>query len=180
MSWTLISYSHTSDTGITPPSQSGREEIASTRATLSWEMRYFVSRVAWAAVPMPVWNSDRLWSDSCWQHQDDVIWWCRRPESKGCRVDREVVNQFVCWNLGSQRHWGKKNPNLAPQFMRPNARSKLQFTSIRKSNDQVEKPRRDWRCNGIRVIQGCVQFWCLNGISEDGIQGLLEVSTSLI
>ena len=25
------------------------------------------------------------------------------------------------------------------------------------------------RCNSIRLIQGCVQFWCLNGISEDEI-----------
>ena len=62
MSWFLISNSCTSDTGITPLSKLGREEIVSTRSTLRWEMSCSVSRVAWAAAPMPVWNSDRLGS----------------------------------------------------------------------------------------------------------------------
>ena len=62
MSWTLRSNSCTSDTGITSPSESGREERISTRATLRWEMSCSVPRVAWAAAPMQVWNSDRLWS----------------------------------------------------------------------------------------------------------------------
>ena len=62
MSWTLITNLHISDTGVTPPSKSGREEIGSTRASLTWEMSYSMSRVAWAAAPMPVWNSDWLWS----------------------------------------------------------------------------------------------------------------------
>ena len=61
MSWTLRSNSHTSDTGIMPPSELGSEEKVSTRATLTWEMRCSVSRVAWAVAPTPVWKSDRLW-----------------------------------------------------------------------------------------------------------------------
>ena len=49
---------------------------------------------------------------------------------------------------------------------RPGARSKLQFRSIRNSTNQAEKPWRDWRSNDIRLITGCVQFQCLDGISE--------------
>ena len=52
--------------------------------------------------------------------------------------------------------------------MRSNARSKLQFRIIIKCTNQVETPRRDWICSGIRVIQWCVQFWCLKGIGEPG------------
>ena len=32
----------------------------------------------------------------------------------------------------------------------------------------------------IRLIQGCVQFWCLNGISEGGIQAQFKVSNGLV
>ena len=46
-------------------------------------------------------------------------------------------------------------------LLRPNARSKLWFRIIRKSTNWAEKPRRDWRCKCSRLIQGCVQFWCL-------------------
>ena len=62
MLWTLRSNSCTSDTGIMPPSELGREERVSRRATLSWDMSCLVSRVAWAAAPTPVWKSDRDWS----------------------------------------------------------------------------------------------------------------------
>ena len=110
--------------------------------------------------------------------------WCylvvTRPESKGCRVAREVADQFRCWHLGSQRHRSKMCPNLAPQFMRPNARGMLDFRRIRNNTKQAEKPRRDWSCNSIRPIHICVQFWCLDGISEDGIQALFKVSNSLV
>ena len=166
MSWTLRSNLHTLDTVITPPSESSREERVSTRATLQWEMSCFMLRGAWAATLMPVWNSDQ---PSCWQKLGDAIWWCRGPESKGCRVARKVTNQFRCWHLGSQRHRCKRGPSLALQFIRPNARCKLQFRIIRNSTNWAEKPRRDQRCNSIRLIQGCVQFLSLNGISEDGI-----------
>ena len=64
MSWILISNSCTLDTGITSPSELGREEIGSTRPTLRWEMSCFMTRVAWAAALMPVWKSDRLSSAS--------------------------------------------------------------------------------------------------------------------
>ena len=60
MLWTLLSNSHTSETGTTPPSESGRRKIV-TRATPRQEMCYSMLRVAWTAAPMPVWNSDRLW-----------------------------------------------------------------------------------------------------------------------
>ena len=61
------------------------------------------------------------------------------------------------------------------------ARSKLQLIIIRKGTNQAEKSRRDWRrCNGIRLLQGSVQFQCLKLISEDGVQALFEVSNSLI
>ena len=53
------SKSQTSNTGITPPSESGREERVSRRATLRWEMSCSVSRVAWAAAPTPVCKSHR-------------------------------------------------------------------------------------------------------------------------
>ena len=62
ISWTLIRKWHSLDTVISPPSESGREEIVSTRATMRWEISYSVLRVAWAAAPMPVSKSDRLWS----------------------------------------------------------------------------------------------------------------------
>ena len=54
MSWTLRSNSCTSDAGIMPPSESGTEERVLTRTTLRQEMSCSVSRVAWAAAPMPV------------------------------------------------------------------------------------------------------------------------------
>ena len=113
MSWTLRSNSHTSDTGITPPSASGSKERVSTRTTLRWEMSCSVSRVAWAVAPTPVWKSERLISLPVGRIQGDVIWWSRGPESKGCRMARQVMNQFRCWHLGSQRHRGKKSPSLA-------------------------------------------------------------------
>ena len=59
MPWTLRSNSHTSDTGIMPPSELGREERVSTRKTLRQEISCSVSRVAWAAAPTPVWKSER-------------------------------------------------------------------------------------------------------------------------
>ena len=62
MPWTLRSNSHTSDTGITPPSELCREERVLIRATLRWEMNCSVSRVAWEAVPTPVCKSERDWS----------------------------------------------------------------------------------------------------------------------
>ena len=108
---------------------------------------------------------------SYWQESSDVIWWCRRLESKGCRMPKEVANQFKCWHLGSQRYRCKKCPSLVLQFMRPNARGKLQFRSIRNSTNQVEKPR---------LIQGCVQLWCLDGINKYGIPALFKVSNSLV
>ena len=60
MSWTLRSNSRTSDTGIIPSSELGREERVSTRASLRQEVRCSVSGVAWAPVPTPVWKSDRF------------------------------------------------------------------------------------------------------------------------
>ena len=62
-------------------------------------------------------------------------------EDQNPKVAREVANQFR--HLGSQRHRYKKHPSLAPQFMRPNARGKLQFRSIRNSTNQAKKPSRD-------------------------------------
>ena len=113
-----------------------------------------VSSVAWAAVPTPLCKFDRLISLPVGRTQGDVIWWRRELESEGCRVVRKIKNQFRCWHLGSQRHRCKKRPSLAPQFARSNAKSKLWFRNIRKLTNQAEKPRIDWRCNGIRLIQG--------------------------
>ena len=140
-----------------------------------------VPRVACAAAPTAVWKSERLISFPVGRIQEDVIWWSRSPESKGCRMARKVTDQFRCWHLSSQRHRDKKSPSLVPQFMSTNARSKLQLRIIRKGTNQVEKPRRDLRrCNGIRLLQGSIQFQCLEWISEDGVQALVEVSNSLI
>ena len=143
MSWTLRSNSHSLDTGITPPSESGRGERVSTSEILRWEMSYSMSRVAWAAAPMPVWNSDRLWSAFLLAEVKVMLFasvedW--NPKAVGGL--EKVTNQFRCWHLGSQRYRCKKGPSLASQFMRPNARSKLQFRHIRNSTNQVEKPRR--------------------------------------
>ena len=180
MPWIWRSNSHPSHTGITSPSAFGREERVSTRATWRQEISCSVSRVACAVAPRPVWKSERLINFPVGRIQRDVIWWSRGLESKGCRVARKVMNQFRCGHLGSQRHRGKKSPSLAPQFTSMNARSKLQLRVIRKGTNQAEKPRRDWRCNGIRLLQGSIQFRCLKWISEDGIQSLFEVSNSLI
>ena len=112
--------------------------------------------------------------------QGDVIRWCKRLKPKSCQVAREAVNQLWYWHLGSQRHRRKKGPSLAPRFTRPDAKSKLPFRSIRNSTNWIKKPRRDQICNCIRLIQRCVRLWCLNGISEDGIQALSKVSNSLV
>ena len=58
----LRSNSHTSDTGITPPSALGSEERVWTMATHGWEMSCSMSKVACAAAPIPVWKSERDWS----------------------------------------------------------------------------------------------------------------------
>ena len=142
MSWTLRSNSHTLDTGITPPSASDSKERVSTRATLRWEMSCSMSRIACAAAPTPVWKSERLISFPVGRIQDDVIWWSRGLESKGCRMARKVMNQFRCWHLGSQRHRVKKSPSLAPQFTSMNARSKLWLRIIRKGINWADKTQR--------------------------------------
>ena len=127
---------------------------------------------------LQIWQ--RLISLPVGRSQGDVTWWSKGLESKGHGVARKIMNQFRSSHLGSKRPRGKKSPSLAPQFTRSYARSKLQFRITRKSTNWVKKPRRDWRCNGIRLIQGSVQFWCLKEISEDGIQALIKVSHSLV
>ena len=169
MSWPLRSNSCTSDTGIMPSPELAREERVSRRTTLRWEMSCSVSRVAWASAPTSVWKSHRLISLPLSRGQGDIIQWSQWPESKSYRVARKIMNQFGWRHLGSQRHRCKKNPSLAPQFMSSYTRSKPQFKIIRKSTNQVKKPRRDSWHNCIRLIQGSIQFWCLKGISEDGI-----------
>ena len=62
MSWSLRSNSCTSDTGIMPPSELGREDRVSRRATLRWEMSCSVLWVTWAATLTPICKSDRDWS----------------------------------------------------------------------------------------------------------------------
>ena len=160
MLWTLRSNSHTSDTGIMPPSELGREERVSRRATLRWEVSCSVSRVAWAAAPSPVCKSDRDWSAFLFAEVKVMLsGGCNEQNPKNCMMARKIMNQFGCWHLGSQRHRCKKSPSLAPQFTRSYARRKLQFRIVRKSTNQVKKPRRDWRCNDIKLIQGSIQFW---------------------
>ena len=95
---------------------------------------------------------ERLISLPVNRRQGDVIQWSQGPKSKSYGVARKITNQFGCCHLGSQRHRCKKNPSLAPQFMRSYARNKLQLRIIRKSTNQVKKSRRDWRGNGIRLI----------------------------
>ena len=175
MSWTLRSNSCTSNTGIMPPSELGREERVSTRATLRQEMSCSVLRVAWAAAPTPVWKSDR--DSSAFLLAEVKVLLSGVVEDWNMKAAgwlEKIMNQLRYQHLDTQRHRCKNNPSLVPKFMRSNARSKLQFRIVRK------KPRSDWRCNGIRLIQGSVQFWCLKGISEDGIQALFKVSNSLL
>ena len=119
----LKNNSHTSDTGIMPPSELGREERVLTRVTLRWEMNCSGSRLAWAAAPTPACKSDRDWlafllAEVKVMQSGGVKDW----NLKGCRVAREIMNLFRCWCHGSQRHRCKKSPSVTPQFMRSYAK----------------------------------------------------------
>ena len=60
MLWMLASNLCTSDAASTLPSEPFRGVTVSTRATLVWDIRCSVSKVAWAAALMLVWKSERL------------------------------------------------------------------------------------------------------------------------
>ena len=89
MSLTLRSKSHTSDTGITPPSELGRLERVSSRATLKWEVSCSVLSGMGCSTNTSLKIWERLISLSFGRSQGDVIRWSRGPESKVCRVQKE-------------------------------------------------------------------------------------------
>ena len=181
ISWIWRSNSHTSDTGITPPKPKVVRKEYQQGQPRGKEMSCSMSRVACTVAPTPVWKSVRDWSAFLLAEFKEIISGgieAKNPKAAGWL--EKIMDQFRCQHLGSQRHRGKKSPSLAPQFMSWNARTNLHLIIIRKGTNQVEKSRRDWRCNGIKLIQGSVQFQCLEWISEDGVQASFKVGNSLI
>ena len=61
-SWILVSSSYSAEAATISPSEPWTDVIVSTRVVLIWEISCSVSKVAWAATPMPVWKSERCWS----------------------------------------------------------------------------------------------------------------------
>ena len=66
----------------------------------------FVSKLAWIAVPMQAWTLVILISLPFCSIQHNVIWQSGSPESKCCRMTREVMKQLrgqhsACHQIGS-------------------------------------------------------------------------------
>ena len=179
MSWILVKNSCTSEIESTPASESCTEEMESTCATLLWEMSCSIFRMVWAAILLPVVNSERLWSAFLLagfkvmlsgtvegQNPNAARW----TEKYQINLDAYILVARHRWKKYLVWHHNLWDLMLAACFG-------LEVTDT--VANQAQKQWRDWRSNDIRLIKGCVYFWCLNGIKEDGIQALLKVCNCL-
>ena len=89
----------------------------------------------------------------------------------------KISKQFRCWHCACHRYRQKQCSWLAPKFIRFDAMGKLWFTSIR-NGTEGRNPKKTEKLMTSRFLKWCIQFQCLDGVSEDGVETLLRVCNS--